>query len=104
MIEAYWLNVGSLLFGLIAWITPIIKLIQFNKGTIKKVLLTSTTSLVACSVSLCMQILYTGYLVKIQDWTALLDTYDMLIFASLILLIITIVLNLFTLVIYVSRT
>lgn len=103
MIEAYWLNVGSLLLGLIAWTTPIITLIQFKKDTIKKALLSSVTSLVACSLSLCMQILYTGYLVKIQDWTALLDTYAMVIFASLVLIIITIAINTLALTLYLSN-
>ena len=70
MIEAYWLNVGSLILGLIAWGMPIRDMVQY---------------------------FYIDYLVKIEDWTALMDTSYAVAFVSLILLMVTIILNVISL-------
>lgn len=40
---------------------------------------------------------YTDYLVKIEDWTALMDTSYAVAFVSLILLMVTIILNVISL-------
>jgi cytochrome c oxidase subunit 4 len=44
-----------------------------------------------------MQILYTDHLVQIEDWSALLDTSRAVTWVSAVLLIVTIMLNAFTL-------
>ena len=86
MIEAYWLNIGSLILGLIAW----------NRN-FKRTGTFSIVSLSACAASLCMQIFYTDHLVKIEDWTALMDISYAVAFVSLILLMVTIILNVISL-------
>ena len=69
--EAAWLNVGSLILGLIAWGIPIFNLIQYKKGDMRTSVIGVASSLSACALSLCMQIFYTAHLVKIEDWTVL---------------------------------
>ncbi|MEG1311506.1 MAG: hypothetical protein RSD47_05805, partial [Romboutsia sp.] len=66
-----WLNIGSLLFGLIALTIPIIKIMMKDKPNSKNLGILSGISISACAISLCMQILYANHLVNIQDWTAL---------------------------------
>ena len=95
-----FLNLGSLLFGLIAWILPVINLVKKNKSENKNWIIFSLSSVSACAISLCMQILYINHLVKIDDFTALMDTSDFIAFVSLILFVVTIVLNIITLFTY----
>nr|WP_240795383.1 hypothetical protein [Aquibacillus halophilus] len=94
------LNLGSLVFGLIAWILPVINLIRHEKHDHKKWVTLSFMSISACAISLCFQIFYNYHLVKIEDWSALMDTTGAVVFASTILLIVTIILNLTTLIVY----
>lgn len=91
--EAYWLNVGSLIFGLMAWGIPVIGMIQYRKGDLRRKVIFSVVSLGACAISLCMQIFYTDYLVKIADWTALMDISSAVAKVSFILLMVTLILN-----------
>ena len=103
MINTGWLNVGSLILGLIAWGAPILSLIQYKKASIGRYSLYAIISFGACVTSLYMQILYTGHLVQISDWTALLDTYGAVISASSILLVVTVLINLIALVLYLRK-
>ncbi|MBM6618070.1 hypothetical protein JR050_10415 [Bacillus sp. RD4P76] len=103
MIDFGWLNVGSLVLGLIAWILPILKLTRNNKQENNNWIVFSIMSISACAVSLCFQILYTYHLVKIKDWGALSDTTSAVAFAATVLLLVTITLNAFTLVVYRNR-
>ncbi|WP_348775046.1 hypothetical protein [Psychrobacillus sp. NEAU-3TGS] len=57
-------------------------------------------SLIACAISLSFQIFYTAHLVKIEDWSALMDTTHATALATAVLLIVTIVLNVITLLMY----
>lgn len=98
MIEVYWLNIGSLILGLIAWGMPIIDMMQYKNRNFKRTGIFSIVSLSACAASLCMQIFYTDHLVKIEDWTVLMDTSYAVARVSLILLMITIILNAISLV------
>ena len=84
-----YLNILSLIMGLLAWGLPISVLIrrQTNKH------LAAVLSFAACSIALLGQILYTNHLIQINDTIALLDTNDAVVFASRILIIGTIVLN-----------
>lgn len=50
-------------------------------------------SLSACTIAVCFQILYNLYLVKIKDWSALMDTAGAVAIASSILVVVTIMLN-----------
>ncbi len=97
MIVVSWLNAASLVLGLIAWTFPVINLIQFKKADRRKWIIFSLTSISACAVSLYMQILYTDYLVKTEDWSALMDTSGTVASITGLLLAVTIILNLATL-------
>jgi len=95
-----WLNIGSLIFGLIAWILPVVNLTQHRKSGSRSWSVFSVASAVSCAVSLYMQILYTDHLVQVEDWSALLDTSHAVAWLSAVLLIVTIVLNVATLAVY----
>lgn len=95
-----YLNLGSLLLGLIAWILPIVNLAKHDKAAHKNWVAFSFASLSACSVSLLFQIVYQNYLVKIEDWSAIMDTSGGLVFVSAVLIVGAIVLNGFTLLKY----
>jgi hypothetical protein len=97
------LNPGSLVLGLIAWILPVVNLIQYKKYNYRNWAIRSIISMSACSISLCFQIFYNNHLVKIKDWTALMDTTGALVFVASVLLIVTIILNVITLIIYNNR-
>lgn len=99
-----WLNIGSLLLGLIAWTLPVVNLMQYKKRVLRNWRSLSIMSISACSISLYFQIIYNNYLVKIEDWSALMDTSGVLVFVGSVLLIITLLLNVITLIVYNGRT
>lgn len=88
----YLLNLGSLIFGIIALAIPII-MITVKKVSLKNAAVGIYFSLLCALVSLFMQILYTKHLVDIEDWSALMDTQGAVVFAALVLIIVTMVLN-----------
>lgn len=98
------LNVGSLILGLIAWILPVVNLMRYKKHAHRNWALLSIMSTSACAVSLCFQIFYNYHLVKIADWSALMDTMDAVVFVAVVLLIVTIILNVITLIVYRGKT
>ena len=98
------LNLGSLVLGLIAWILPVANLIRYKKYDHRKWVTLSIMSISACAISLCFQIFYNYHLVKIEDWSALMDTTDAVAFVAAVLLIVTIILNAITLLVYRDRT
>lgn len=104
MIDSGWLNIGSLVFGLIAWILPVVNLLRDKKLGNDKWVAFSIMSISACAISLCLQIFSIYYLVEIDDWSALLDIMGVLAFVSAVLLIVTIILNTITLFVYRDRT
>lgn len=95
-----WLNAGSLVLGLIAWILPVANLAKHNKAEHKNWVVFSIASVSACAISLCMQIIYQNFLVRIEDWSAVMDTSGALALVSTVLVVVTIGLNVITLVIY----
>ncbi|MGG3806254.1 hypothetical protein [Metabacillus fastidiosus] len=99
-----WLNLASLVLGLIAWILPIVNLTREKKQENKNWVVLSIISISACSISLCFQIFYTYYKVTVEDWGALMDTMYAVALVSAILLIVTIILNAITLNIYRDKT
>ncbi|MHB8061781.1 MAG: hypothetical protein ACYDG2_03970 [Ruminiclostridium sp.] len=100
MFGATWLNLVSLILGLIAWILPVVNLMQHNKADRRNWAVFSVASVSACAISLCMQIFYTNHLVKIEDWSALMDTSSAVALVATLLLVVTIILNAITLVVY----
>jgi cytochrome c oxidase subunit 4 len=101
---AGWLNLGSIVLGLIAWILPIVNLMLIKKHNHTNWIFLCFISMGACTISLCFQIFYNNYLVKIEDWGALMDITGGTVFAAIVLLIVTFVLNAITLIIYSKRT
>lgn len=97
------LNPASLLLGLIAWILPIVNIINHKKLNNKNWITFSFMSIGACATSIYFQILYNNHLVNTNDWTAIMDTIGSLVFVSSALLVITIILNSITLLIYRDR-
>lgn len=91
-----WLNIGSILFGLIAIAIPIINLMKKynsnNESSSSREIL-SSVSISACAIALCMQILYVNHLVNIGDFVAMMDTFSIVVNASVVLLVATISLN-----------
>lgn len=98
------LNLGSLVLGLIAWILPAVNLMRHGKQDHRDWIVLSIMSISACAISLWFQILYQDHLVKIADWSALMDTTGAVAFVSAVLLIVTIILNAVTLIVYRDRT
>jgi hypothetical protein len=88
-----WLNVGSLLLGLTAWMLPFINLVRGKKANNPHWSMLLIISMSACGVSLCFQILYIYHKVTVEDWSALLDTMYVVASASVLLLAVTILLN-----------
>ncbi|MFD1737141.1 hypothetical protein ACFSCX_11315 [Bacillus salitolerans] len=97
------LNLGSLALGLIAWILPVVNLLHDKKQDHRYWGTLSIISMSACAMSLCFQIFYNYHLVKIEDWSALMDTTGAVAFVAAILLIVTILLNAITMIIYRDR-
>lgn len=98
-----FLMLGSLILGLIAWIFPVINLMLYKKYENRNWAMLSFLSISACAISLCFQIFYNNHLVKIGDWSALMDTAGAVTFVSAVLLIVTIILNTITVIIYSHR-
>lgn len=94
------LNLGSLVLGLIAWILPVVNLMRYEKHDHRNWVTLSIMSVSACAIALCFQIIYSYHLVKIEDWSALMDTTGAVAFAAAVLLIVTIILNAITLIVY----
>ncbi|MBU6135322.1 MULTISPECIES: hypothetical protein [Clostridium] len=97
------LNPASLLLGLIAWILPIISLMQYKENKNKSWIILSIISISSCVISLFLQIIYNNHLVQINDWSALMDTTDALVFVSAVLIVVTIILNTVTTFIYYKK-
>ena len=88
-----WLNIGSLIFGLAAWFIPALTIVQLKKAMTKFSITKLLLSIAACSIALWFQIFYINHLVTLQDWTALMDTISTVTQISAILVIVTIALN-----------
>ena len=98
-----WLNIGSLVLGIIAWILPVVNLYRYRNRNYNNWVVLSFASMNACVISLYFQILYNEYLVEIEDWSALRDTSGGVVVAGLVLLVVTIILNIITLIVYRDR-
>ncbi|WP_414839577.1 hypothetical protein [Carnobacterium sp. TMP28] len=94
--DYFWLNIGSLVLGLIAWIIPIVSIMQRNKKATNHSIMI-LLSMGACAIALWFQLSYSNYLVEINDLTALMDTIGTLNWVAAILLIVTIGLNIISL-------
>lgn len=98
-----FLNIGSILLGLIAWILPIVNLMRYKNNQHKNWVVLSVMSISACAISLNFQIFYNYHLVKLEDWSAIMDITGTLVLATSVLLIFTVILNTITLIVYRDR-
>ncbi|HWR23327.1 MAG TPA: hypothetical protein VN366_07600 [Feifaniaceae bacterium] len=100
MLGAAWMNLGSLVLGLIAWILPVAALARRGRAGQKSFAALSFSSVGACAASLCLQIFYADHLAKIRDWSAIADTSGAVAFAAATLLAVTLALNAAALALY----
>jgi len=94
------IGLGSILLGSIAWIFPIVNLARRKKSENKSWIAFSTTSVSACAITLFIQIVSLNHMVDIEDWSAIIDTTNALVFVSSVYLFITLALNLITFLVY----
>lgn len=94
-----FLNLGSLLLGLTAWIVPILAIKNFGKSEMNNCFRFIIVSFSACVASLCLQLFEINHRIQIQDWSALMDTIGTLIWVAVVLAVITLILNMMALVI-----
>ena len=85
--DTVWTSVGSILFGLVALIVPFMGAVNKNR------LILTAVSFGACSIALCIQIYYVAIMVKLGDWSGLIDTIYVVALVSTALLVSTIMLN-----------
>jgi len=102
MFDWSWLNLGSLVMGLIAWTLPVVNLMRDKNHNRKNWSTLSIVSISACAISLYFQIGYAHYLVKIEDLSALSE--DAAVIVSSVLLIVTLLLNIITMIVYRDKT
>lgn len=103
MFDAGWLNIGSLILGLWAVIIPVVNLSVTKKQKNTKWMGLSISSISACAMAVCLQLFYNYHLVRIEDWSALMDTTSAIASVSAVLIIVTILLNVLTLIFYRAK-
>lgn len=86
------LNIGSLALGFAAWLLPGVGSGFFGRRRMTGLL--HMLSFSACALALVLQLFYTRYLVRIEDWSALIDTAGAVAMAGTVLLVGTIASNL----------
>lgn len=99
MLYGLW-NMGSVLFGLAAWILPVINFFKRNDPNHRHRSLFAVASVMSCAVALYMQIIYSDELAGKSDWTALADTSGTVVLISSVLLTVTLILNAVTFLFY----
>lgn len=87
------LNIGSLAFGLIAWLIPLVVRFRAAKLGLQKRYFFTIISFSACAVALCLQFYEIKHRVEINDFAAIMDTIAALAQVAVILSVITILLN-----------
>ncbi|MGI5824733.1 MAG: hypothetical protein ACOX7J_04090 [Bacillota bacterium] len=86
-------NLGSLLLGVLALILPFAAIARHNKGKLKSNYLFSIISFACCLAALCLQFADFSRLIKIEDWSAIIDTAAALQWIAVILSFATVILN-----------
>lgn len=98
-----WINVTSLLLGMLCWLLPAVFLLFHKKIPRRYWIYASAASLTACSLSLYLQMCYTDTLITGENWSALMDTYNAVVIAAGYLLLVGLVLNGVLLLVYSRR-
>ena len=98
-----FLMLGSLVLGLIAWILPSVSISRYKRNYNMNWAIYSIISISACAVAISFQVIYSNHIVKIGDWSALMDTSGTITMLSIFLLISTLVLNVISLRMHYSK-
>jgi|SRR5690625_233928 len=88
-----WLNISSFVIGIVALILPVINMLIYKRNNYRRWFVFSIMSMIACTLCLFLQIFHNYLLVKIGDFSAIMDTIGAVTFAASSLFIVTIILN-----------
>lgn len=100
MLGAGWMNLASLVLGVVAWLLPLVCLVLPHKEKNRVWAAFCLASISACATALYFQICYQRHLVDIGDWSALMDTAGALVFVASVLLAVTLALNIVVWIVY----
>lgn len=87
-----WLNAGSVLFGLMGLVMPVVAMIR--KARPAGVCLCILVSMSFCLLAVLFQLGYGNHLVTAGDWSALMDTSEATVSLAAELALFTVLLNL----------
>lgn len=88
------LNIISLILGIVAWSLPLISLTKIKNINSKNFIIFSMLSFAFTVLSLYFQFVYINYLLKKDDWAAIYDTNNAVLFCCTVLITVTFGLNL----------
>ena len=88
-----FLNLVSLILGIISWVAPAIAIKKYNSSKSENYRKFYIISFSSCLASLSIHFFEINRLVQIQDWSSLMDITGTLKWLALILSAITILLN-----------
>lgn len=83
-------NIGSVVFGLAAWVLPIVAKGRTDKSDLVKFIVASFAS---CAISIVLQLFEIQRRVQLNDFSAIMDTIGTVCWVSLALVVITTLLN-----------
>lgn len=89
-----YLNLASFVLGCIAWALPVFVMIRSKRNHGKRAEVFSILSAGACALTLYLQIVETNERVKVRDWSGIDDTFHALTTVAGILIVVTVILNL----------
>ncbi|WP_225230524.1 hypothetical protein [Cytobacillus stercorigallinarum] len=89
-----WLNIGSLILGVTAWVLPFLHFNRKQEHATRWVTY-SFFSFICCGMAILFQLMFQYHLVKIEDFSAMMDTAGFAVFAASVLFGVTIILNMF---------
>ena len=96
-------NSISIILGFASFIPPLIILSQSHKISCPKYAVLMAVSFVSCALSICAQLFYTSFLVKVKDWPALMDTSHDIALISMQLIVVTTIINIIASLVYFSK-
>lgn len=85
-------NLGSLLLGLAAWVLPFLAIRNRDRFP-----LCCLGSFGCCILSLLLQLFEVKNRVNLEDWSALMDTMHAVVLAAVVMIVVMLVSNVFTL-------
>ncbi|MEA5083001.1 MAG: hypothetical protein VB018_02480 [Lachnospiraceae bacterium] len=98
-----FLNLGSLILGIISWIPPSIAIKQYSNENSEKHRKFCIISFSSCLASMYLQFFEINRLVQIQDWASLMDITGTLRWIAVMLAVITILLNIAVYLLYKEK-